>query len=603
MLADEEFYKEEEDRTAEYSDEIKRYIEDLGEIISKKERKFLLDDLKKPRTPVFYGLPKIHKVFKNLPPMRPIVSGYNSITVKMSEYVDSFLKKRAQKCNSYIKDTNDFLQKIQSISDISSKSILVTMDVSSLYTNIDQSEGAEACFENLEQRSHKSVPSNTIKDMIKLVLERNIFRFRDKFYAQRKGTCMGTPMAPNYANIFMDKFERNLLANFYQKTGKRPLIWWRYIDDIFFIWNEDEASLNEFLEFSQNFSDEQKMSSTIKFTASQSTEEVNFLDVRVMLKNGKISTSVYSKPTDSHLYLSQTSNHPRHMINNIPKSQFLRLRRICSETSDFMMQCDRYTKYFMDRGYDEKKLLRTAKEISQIKRKDTLENPTRTRDKENTVFVCDWHPGLAQLPGMIKKHHNILQNDPELRNIFKDPPIVAFRRATTVRNKVVKNDVQPPPKKVGPTEPCGKCSICKIICKDEVLLNTKTGKEVKITAAGSCRSSDVIYAARCKICDLIYVGETEKELRIRFCDHRYDSKSRPSNNDLPEHIHKFQHNFETDIEVVILKQGFKSQEERRYWEDKFMCQLETIDHTGRTGLNKKVGNYAKSMYKMYQNMK
>ena len=89
-----------------------------------------------------------------------------------------------------------------------------------------------------------------------------------------------------------------------------------------------------------------------------------------------------------------------------------------------------------------------------ISREDTLENQTRTRDKSNTVFVCDWHPGLAQLPGMIKKHHNILQNDPELRNIFKEPPMIAFRRATTVRSIVVKNDVQPPPKKVGPTASC-----------------------------------------------------------------------------------------------------------------------------------------------------
>ena len=44
---------------------------------------------------------------------------------------------------------------------------------------------------------------------------------------------MGTPMAPNYANIFMDKFEQGMLDRFYKKTGKRPLVWWRYIDDIF----------------------------------------------------------------------------------------------------------------------------------------------------------------------------------------------------------------------------------------------------------------------------------------------------------------------------------------------------------------------------------
>ena len=93
--------------------------------------------------------------------------------------------------------------------------------------------------------------------MIKLVLERNIFRFREKYYTQKKGTCMGTPMAPNYANLFMDKLERKLLESFKKKTGKEPLVWWRYIDDIFFIWNGDEKSLSEFIQFAQNFSESQ----------------------------------------------------------------------------------------------------------------------------------------------------------------------------------------------------------------------------------------------------------------------------------------------------------------------------------------------------------
>ena len=491
---------------------------------------------------------------------------------------------------------------LRNLKGVSSKSILVTMDVSSLYTNIDQSEGAEACFESLEQRNCKSIPSNTIKNMIKLVLERNIFRFREKYYTQKKGTCMGTPMAPNYANLFMDKLERNLLESFKKKTGKEPLVWWRYIDDIFFIWNGDEKSLSEFIQFAQNFSESQKMGSTIKFTVSQSTEEVNFLDVRVMLKDGKLITSVYSKPTDSHLYLSQQSNHPRHMIDNIPKSQFLRLRRICSDTSDFMDQCNRYMEYFVNRGYDKKKLIRSAKEISQKSREDILGNPVKRQENERVVFACDWHPTLAQLPGMIKKHHHILQQDQELGNLFKEPPMVAFRRTKTVRSQIIKNDVQPPQEKGGPTEPCGGCSICKLINNKEVLRNTKSGQEVKVAAGGTCRTSDIVYAARCKVCDLIYVGETQKELGNRFCGHRYDSKSRPDNNDLTEHIRTHGHNFETDIEVCILKQGFKSMDERRYWEDKYICMLGTYDKDQKTGLNKKVGNYVKSMYKMHQDL-
>ena len=77
------------------------------------------------------------------------------------------------------------------------------------------------------------------------------------------------------------------------------------------------------------------MKSKIKFEINQSTERVHFLDVTIMLVDGAIATTVYSKPTDSHLYLNVHSCHPEHVIKNIPKSQFLRLRRICSSSFDF----------------------------------------------------------------------------------------------------------------------------------------------------------------------------------------------------------------------------------------------------------------------------
>ena len=81
-----------------------------------------------------------------------MVSGFNSCTRNLSKFVDSFLKFQAQKCKSYLRDTEDFLMKLSSIEYIPENSFLVTTDVSSLYTNIDPEEGAEACFKKLEER-------------------------------------------------------------------------------------------------------------------------------------------------------------------------------------------------------------------------------------------------------------------------------------------------------------------------------------------------------------------------------------------------------------------------------------------------------------------
>ena len=54
---------------------------------------------------------------------------------------------------------------------------------------------------------------------------------------------MGTALAPNHANLFMDRFETKALNNY----PKKPLIWKRFIDDIFLIWTYGEDSLKNLL--------------------------------------------------------------------------------------------------------------------------------------------------------------------------------------------------------------------------------------------------------------------------------------------------------------------------------------------------------------------
>ena len=73
------------------------------------------------------------------------------------------------------------------------------------------------------------------------------------------GKAMGTPIVANYANLFMDMFEISLLNDFHKKTGKKPLIWLRFIDDVFFIWTDGEDSWKECLAFCQKYSETKNM--------------------------------------------------------------------------------------------------------------------------------------------------------------------------------------------------------------------------------------------------------------------------------------------------------------------------------------------------------
>jgi hypothetical protein len=64
---------------------------------------------------------------------------------KISEFVDFHLRPDVEALPSHLKDTSDYLQKMESMNPLPSGTILVSMDVTSLYTNIPHNDGIEAC--------------------------------------------------------------------------------------------------------------------------------------------------------------------------------------------------------------------------------------------------------------------------------------------------------------------------------------------------------------------------------------------------------------------------------------------------------------------------
>ena len=151
-------------------------------------------------------LPKIHKANN---PGRPILSGCDGPTEKLSAYLDYYLQPLAQKVNSYIKDTNHFLQRLMLLDNIPTSSILVTIDVTALYTNIPHRDGILAVKEALETRRDKEPKTWILLRLLYFVLTKTCFKFDNQFYEQISGTTMVTKCAPSYAILFMDKFERD----------------------------------------------------------------------------------------------------------------------------------------------------------------------------------------------------------------------------------------------------------------------------------------------------------------------------------------------------------------------------------------------------------
>ena len=118
----------------------------VHKIVAQLHQNNFIDDMTKkcfsqtqdlPRIPIFYTLTKIHKPN---PVGRPIISGCEGPTERLSFFVDKLLQPITQKQKSYLKDTTHFVNFIEKTK-VSQDTLLVSMDVTSLYTNIPQEKG------------------------------------------------------------------------------------------------------------------------------------------------------------------------------------------------------------------------------------------------------------------------------------------------------------------------------------------------------------------------------------------------------------------------------------------------------------------------------
>ena len=75
------------------------------------------------------------------------------------------------------------------------------------YTNIPNREGILAVAAHLRQDRTKDPIIPFILKLLELVLHSMNFEFNEDHYLQVGGTAMGTAVAPNYGNLFMDRCE------------------------------------------------------------------------------------------------------------------------------------------------------------------------------------------------------------------------------------------------------------------------------------------------------------------------------------------------------------------------------------------------------------
>ena len=552
QLSDQCFYQPvDDDLTTEHNMKIIAHLDNMlkrGEITEKVAR-FLVT--KEPRTSQLYLLPKIHK--GTIPvPGRPIVSANDSPTERVSAFVDNFLAPIVKTGRSYIQDTSDFLRKLQDIGDVGGDVLLLTLDVSSLYTNIPNDEGTMAALRALRKARLGDIqPSNlSLVEMLAQVLAYNNFQFDGKNYLQVRGTAMGTRVAPSYANIFMNDFEEKHVYS----HRLQPAAWYRYIDDIFCLWQHGEDELEKFTTHLNSVHE------TIKFTIEKSRTSVSFLDTEVHLDNSHIYTTLYVKPTDRNNYLPFDSAHPYHCKKGLPYGQFLRIWRICSRVEDYHHHCVDKAALLRQKGYPQS-LIDEAYVKARDKTRDELLRPTEKMAEEVTkkiYMTTTYNPAYDGLRSQVYKTWDLLDRSSSTRHIHDNGLQVGYRRPKNLRDLLVKSKLTPimeesqSNKQANKTCTNRKCRYCPLLNTDGQIVASVTGRKYRTRHNVTCNSNNLIYCITCRRCKKQYVGQTKNSLKQRFQGHFYQVVHDAEKTEVSRHFNRNGHRGLEDVEIHVL---------------------------------------------------
>ena len=275
----------------------------------------------------FFALPKIHKENwpgADTPPLRAIVSDVGSVSRACATFIEHFLSPIAQSSPSYLRDSQHLIALVSN-HHLQPTSVFFSMDVIDLYNSIPINEAIEVVSKAFLQFPDRARPDATIITMLRLLLTHNCFSFNGRQFLQLKGTPMGAAFSGSVANLYMSDWETKSSS-----LLPRPRFWYRFIDDIFGIWDFSTASL-ELFHSSLNAID-----LNIKVTLSFDFNSIRFLDLELYRDiNHLICYRIGFKPTDTHMILPPDSHHPKHIFRGVLLGQVMRWASKSATYEDF----------------------------------------------------------------------------------------------------------------------------------------------------------------------------------------------------------------------------------------------------------------------------
>ena len=139
-----------------------------------------------------------------------------------------------------------------------------------------------------------------------MCFEKNVCTFKDVVYQFEDGLPMGNPFSPLVADVYMTDIEAKLRDN---QLYDHVLLWRRYVDDVFCVWNGPDTTLQLFLNLLNSFHP------PLQFTLEVGDRLLNFFDITITLKEEPTHLTpafdIFRKPSHTGRTIHGFSLHSR----------------------------------------------------------------------------------------------------------------------------------------------------------------------------------------------------------------------------------------------------------------------------------------------------
>jgi hypothetical protein len=330
---------------------IRKWLRKYKGALRPSERKFLNHHINANEDPfpVFYLTLKVHKTPLKT---RPIVSTSGSLLYGLGVWIDDKLQQIATVQKSYFKSSFDLKTELVA-RQLPPNARFFSADAVAMYTNIPTARALSeiAHYIRANTRRFAEVPDDALITALSLLMTNSVFTFGDTTWKQNSGTSMGTPPAPPYANLYCAIFEDPIISSYPEID-----LWRRFIDDGLGIWLHHTDPAIDAQRWQSYQDDMNARFGGLQWTFSPRSSTIDFMDLTIVIKGNSVTTTLFEKAMNLHLYIPPHSAHPPGVLSGLVLGMIYRIHNLCTDALDIRWKTLRFYRHLTARGYKPDKL-------------------------------------------------------------------------------------------------------------------------------------------------------------------------------------------------------------------------------------------------------